>query len=96
MILNFGPVVQEISFKDISYLELWWPLSSVERNHLCIFGRGNHEDTFLQNYFEFGPVIPEETFGLVLQEILFFYLELWQPLCSVEQNHLCNLGRVYH
>ena len=23
------------------------------------------------------------------------YLELWQPLCWVEQNHLCNFGRLY-
>ena len=21
------------------------------------------------------------------------YLELWQPFCSAEQNHLCNFGR---
>ena len=24
------------------------------------------------------------------------YLELWQPLCSVDQNHLCNFGSRYH
>ena len=24
------------------------------------------------------------------------YLELWQPFCSAEQNHLCNLGRGYN
>ena len=24
------------------------------------------------------------------------YLELWHPLCSAEQNHLCNFGRGYH
>ena len=23
-------------------------------------------------------------------------LELWQPFCSKEQNHLCNFGRVHH
>ena len=23
----------------------------------------------------------------------FSYLELWQPLCSVEQTNLCNFGR---
>ena len=23
------------------------------------------------------------------------YLELWQPLCSAEPNHLCNFGRGY-
>ena len=24
------------------------------------------------------------------------YLELWQPLCSAEPNHLCNFGRMYY
>ena len=24
------------------------------------------------------------------------YLGLWQPFCSVEQNHLCNFGRGYY
>ena len=23
------------------------------------------------------------------------YLELWLPVCSAEQNHLCNFGRRY-
>ena len=23
-------------------------------------------------------------------------IELWQPFCSVERNHLCNFGRMYH
>ena len=47
--IKFGPVVQEeMSFKDISYLELWWPFCSVEWNHLCNFGRwyGSGGDIF--------------------------------------------------
>ena len=24
------------------------------------------------------------------------YLELWQPFCSAEHNHLCNFGRRYY
>ena len=24
------------------------------------------------------------------------YLELWQPFCSVEQNHLCNFGKGHY
>ena len=24
------------------------------------------------------------------------YVELWQPLCSMQQNHLCNFGRRHH
>ena len=43
--MKFGPVVQqEMSFKDISYLELWQPLCSVDWNHLCNFGRMHHEE----------------------------------------------------
>ena len=36
---------------------------------------------------------------MVQEEMLFkgiFYLELQQPLCSVDRNHLCNFGRRYH
>ena len=39
--MKFGPVVQEeMSFKDISYLELCQPLCSVDWNNLCIFEEG--------------------------------------------------------
>ena len=39
LFFKFGPMVQEeMSFKDISYLELWQPLCSVEWNHLFNFG----------------------------------------------------------
>ena len=42
--MRFGPVVHvEMSFKDISYLELWQPLCSVDWNHLCNIGRRHHE-----------------------------------------------------
>ena len=34
--------------KDISYLELWQHLRSVEWNHLCTFGRRHHEKTFCE------------------------------------------------
>ena len=49
-------------FKDISYLELWWPFCSAERNNLCLchFGRGYPEEQFYNKYFEFGPVVQEE------------------------------------
>ena len=33
---EFGPVVQE-EMSNISYLELWHTLCSVEQSHLCIF-----------------------------------------------------------
>ena len=37
-----------MSFKDISYLELWPPFCSVEQNHLCNFGRGYHKEHFCE------------------------------------------------
>ena len=43
------------------------------------------------NNFEFGPVVQKE---MLLKDIS--YLELWQPFCSAERNHLCNLGRGYY
>ena len=36
---------------------------------------------------------------MVQKEMLFkdiSYIELWQSLCSADQNHLCNFGRRYH
>ena len=35
-----------MTLKDISYLELWQSLYSVERNHLCNRGRRHHEEQF--------------------------------------------------
>ena len=35
----------------------------------------------------------------MVQERLFkdiSYLEIWQPFCSAELNHLCKFGRGYH
>ena len=44
----------------------------------------------MRNYFEFGPVVQEE---MPFKDIS--YLELWQPFCSAELNHLCNFRRGY-
>ena len=42
---EFGPVVQEeMPFKGISYLNIWQPFCSKERNRLCNFGRGYQEE----------------------------------------------------
>ena len=35
-------------FKDNSYLELWRPFCSAERNHLCNFGKRHHEEQFCE------------------------------------------------
>ena len=39
-------VQEEIPFKGISYLKLWQPFCSAERNQLCNFGRGYQEEQF--------------------------------------------------
>ena len=40
--------MEEMPFKDISYLDPWWPLCSVERTHLCSFGPGYYEELFCE------------------------------------------------
>ena len=41
-------MVQEMTFKGISYLELWQPLCSVDWNHLCNIRRRHHEEQFCE------------------------------------------------
>ena len=48
-------------------------------------------ETFMWSYMEFGPVVQKE---MSFKDIS--YLELWQLLCSVDWNHLCNIGRRHH
>ena len=48
------PVFQkEVSFKDISYLELWQPLYSADWNHLSNGGRMHHEEQFCEFFLSF-------------------------------------------
>ena len=39
-------MVQEVLFKGISYLELWWPFCLVNQSHFCNFGKRYHEGQF--------------------------------------------------
>ena len=39
-------VQEEKSYKDISYLELWWPFCSAGQNHMCNFDVGYQEEQF--------------------------------------------------
>ena len=49
LLIEFRQVaMEEIRFKDISYLELWQPFCSAEQNHLCNFGRGCYEEQFCE------------------------------------------------
>ena len=44
----------------------------------------------LCDYFEYGPVVQEEMSFKGIS-----YLDLLQPFCLAERNHLCNCGRGY-
>ena len=43
------------------------------------------------SYMKFGQMVKEE---MLFKDIS--YLELWQPLCSVDLNYLYNIGRRHH
>ena len=64
-------------------LEHWQPLWSGTICEILV------ECNIRNNSFELAPA-----FQMSFKDIS--YLELWQPLCSMEQNHLCNLRRVHH
>ena len=49
-----------MSFKYISYLELWWPFCSAEQNHLCNNSNGGHSGPI----FSFKPEKNLEFFRL--------------------------------
>ena len=46
--MKFGQVVQEMSFLNMSYLELVRHFFAVEWNHLCNSGRGIYEEQFCE------------------------------------------------
>ena len=50
-----------MSFKGISYLELWQPFCSADQNHLSNFVWGIMRNNSV-NYFEYGPVVQEGMF----------------------------------
>ena len=64
----------------------------MERNHLCNFGRGLHEDQFCEIVLNLDLWLSRRC---QLKTFL-IYIEIWWPLCSVERNHLCNFGRRHY
>ena len=81
--VKFGPVVQqEMSFKDISYLAT--PLFSGLEPFVQFWKKASCE-IILKS----GPLVQE---AMLFKGIS--YLELWQPFCSAERNHLCNFGTI--
>ena len=91
IIFNFGPVVQEeMSFKGISYLDLWRPFCSAKLNHLCTFGRRHHKKQFREIILKL-----DRWFRKRCHLKLFLSGTLVAPF-TAEWNHLCNFGRGYH
>ena len=71
-----------MSFRNISYLQLWWPSYSPERNN---FGTGHYEEHYYEIYFEVRPEVQEMQFKDIS------YLQLWCPSYLAEWNHLAIL-----
>ena len=81
--MKLGPTVQEeMPFKDISYLELWQHLFSVDWNHLCNIGRRHNEEQPCEMILNL-----DQWFKTKCRLKVFL-----QPFCSGECNHLCNFG----
>ena len=49
-----------MAFNDLSYLELWWPFCSAERNHLCNFNRGYPEEQVCEIILKFGSMVQDK------------------------------------
>ena len=88
-----------MSFKDISYLELWWPFVQWSGTICAIFG-GYNENQFCEIILNLGQWFTMIQY-IKLESIVHFnrFTEtqlLWQLFCSVEGNHLYNFGRRHH
>ena len=73
-----------MSSKDISYLELWWSLCSVELNHLCNISGGYHEEQFPEIILNLEQLLKRCPLKGFLSRAL------------AELNHFCNFGRGYY
>ena len=68
----FVPVSQEdMLFKDISYLELWWPVCLAKQKQWCNFGRGHHGEHFCEIILNLDQWFRQMTFKDIS------YLEIW-------------------
>ena len=70
--------MEDMLFKGISYLEIWQPLCSTERNHLCNFCRGQHEEHFCD-------------YLLNLSTCLSVMLSPPKPLDEIKPNLVCEI-----
>ena len=86
---EFGPVVQEMSFKIFLIWSSGSPFVQWSGTICAILVesimRNNSEKNILN--------LDQWCRRCLLRN--FFHLELWRPFSSAEQNHLCNFGSGY-
>ena len=78
-------MVHEMSFKDISYLQLWLLFCSAEQKDLCKFGRGQYEEHFIENILNW-----DQWFKRCCLKIILIYSSCAALFIA---EHLCNFGR---
>ena len=87
--IEFRPVVHEdMLYKDISYLELWWPFCWRSKTIYAILVKG----IMRNNSVKLFRICTSGSGGDVVWRH-FLSRVLWKPLCLTEQDHLCNFGR---
>ena len=91
-LFEFGPAVQEeMSFKAISYLALWRPILQRSGTICAILEEGiMQEKQVCEIILNLGQWFRRRC------HLKNSYLELWQPLCSLERNTLCTFGRGHY
>ena len=78
-----------MSFKGISYLELWQPFCSAEHVHLCNFCRGHYEEQFCKIILNLGHWFRKCCLKDFLSRAL-------ATLLFGEAEHLCYFERGHH
>ena len=79
-----------MQFKGNSYLELWQPFCSAERNHLCNFCSGYYEEQFCEIILNLGQWFRRRC---CLKDFLYGALA---ALLFGGAKHLCNFERGHH
>ena len=85
--------MEEMPVKDISYLELWRPSCSVERNHLCFFGRKCYEEQFCEIILNLDQWFRRRCH---LKDVKDFLSGALAALLFRRTEHLCNFESGHH
>ena len=72
---------------------VWIQLVLIWVQTICIWRLSADNKSCLQTICAIMVVCLMQNISVYLKTFLNSNLELWQPFCSAEQNHLCNFGR---